>query len=339
VYRDHGLRRSNPKARLLAMNQTISLPVSPSDYSAPRVLEATKARSFFSWGAVIAGVVSALALEFLFMLLGSGLGFAIYSPLTDAHPVGDLAAGAVVVEGISAVFSLWFGGWIAGRFAPATFGVRSIGWLHGFAVWATATVVGVLIVTAGAGWALGDLSKLVGGGLSLAGKPAAALAGTSADGAKSAVKQSADTVSSFVDEAVAGRSAGSTGNNPVRAKREIGFAAERFFTADSASSNTANRSALIKTLIDDAGMSDAEAEKTVADWSASYDRLKADLAAAKEDAALKAREAADKSAEALAAFSLCAFVALVFGGLSASCGGHQGSIFAKKWPHREYPAA
>jgi hypothetical protein len=75
----------------------------------------------------------------------------------------------VIIEGISAVFSLWFGGWIAGRFTPE--GARACGWLHGFCVWAAATVAGVMIVSTGAGWALGDLSKLVGGGLSLAGKP------------------------------------------------------------------------------------------------------------------------------------------------------------------------
>src|ERR1019366_483329 len=131
---------------------------------------------------IFAGLTAALALQVLFMLLGAGLGFAIYSPLTDANPIADLGTGAVIIEGISAVFSLWFGGWVAGRFAPK--GTRHAGWLHGFLVWSAATVAGVLIISIGAGWALGDLSKLVGGGLSMAGKPAAALA----EGAGSMVK-------------------------------------------------------------------------------------------------------------------------------------------------------
>jgi hypothetical protein len=51
------------------------------------------------------------------MLLGAGLGLAIYSPVTDANPISDLGKGAVIIHGISAVLSLWFGGWVAGRFS------------------------------------------------------------------------------------------------------------------------------------------------------------------------------------------------------------------------------
>jgi hypothetical protein len=279
-----------------------------------------------SWGAILAGLTAALALQVLFMLLGAGLGFAIYTPITDANPVSDLGTGAVIVHGISAVFSLWFGGWVAGRFAPKG---CCVGWLHGFLVWCAATVAGVLIVTAGAGWALGDLSKLVGGGLSLAGKPAAAVAGSAVDMAKDAAKKSTDTFKSFVDEATGSPASGTTPGATARAKREIGTAVTRLFTPVQEADMATNRTALVKALTD-SGMSQPDADKMVTEWTDSYNQLKADLAAAKNEAEAKAREAADKAAHTLAVFSLCAFVAFVFGAIAATAGGCHGACRARK---------
>ncbi|MFT3867765.1 MAG: hypothetical protein QM715_04615 [Nibricoccus sp.] len=286
-----------------------------------------------SWGAIMAGITAALAMQVLFMLLGAGLGFAIYTPLTDENPIANLGAGALIVQGISAVFSLWFGGWVAGRFTPT--GTRATGWLHGFSVWCAATVAGVLFVSAGAGWILGDLSKLVGGGLSLAGKPAAALAGGAADMAKDAVKKSGDTLASFTDEALGNRPADSAGINNARAKREIGMALTRLFTPGQQTNAADNRAALVKALVDHAGMSEADANRTVTEWTNTYDRLKADLTAAKNEAETKARVAAEEASKALAIFSLCAFVAFAMGGLAASWGGHQGAKHALRCEQTE----
>jgi hypothetical protein len=280
-----------------------------------------------SWGAIIAGLAAALALQVLFMLLGAGLGFALYTPITDANPVSDLGTGAMIIHGISAVFSLWFGGWVAGRFAPKG---CAVGWLHGFLVWCAATVAGVLIVSSSASWALGDLSKLVGGGLSLAGKPAAALAGSAGNMAKDAAKKSTDTISSFVDEAAGNPTAGATPNVTIRAKREVGLAATRLFSPGQEANTATNRAALVKALTDDANLSQADADKMVTEWTESYDHLKADLTAAKNEAEAKAREAADKAAHTLAIFSLCAFVAFVFGAIAATAGGCHGACRALK---------
>ncbi|HUG11998.1 MAG TPA: hypothetical protein VMM36_13340 [Opitutaceae bacterium] len=266
---------------------------------------------------------AALALQVLFMMLGAGLGFAIYSPLTAENPVANLGVGAMLIQGISAVVSLWFGGWVAGRFSPVR--ARATGWLHGFSVWCVATVAGVLVVAFGAGWMLGDLSKLVGGGLSAAGQPAAAVAGGAVDLAADAVKQSGETITSFVDEAVGNRPADGAVSEGIRAKREIGFAVARLFNPAQEGNTDANRAAAVTALVDHTGMSQADADRAVTEWTATFDRLQADLAAVKEAAAAKAREAADTAANALAIFSLCAFVGFLLGALSASWGGSQGA--------------
>ncbi len=281
--------------------------------------------SSVSWGAVFAGLTAAMALQVLFMMLGAGLGFAIYSPLTDENPVADLGKGAVVVQGISAIFSLWFGGWVAGRFTPLA--SRAAGSLHGFIVWCAATVAGVILVAGGAGWAVGDLSKLVGGGLSAAGRPAAAVAGSATDAAKDALKKTGDTLNSFVDEAASGRPTNT--REAARAKREVAAAVARLFNPVTPTTGPEARAAVV-TALTQSGVSESDANKMIDDWTASYNRLKADLAAAKQQAELKAREAADKAADALAVLSLVAFAAFVLGAASAACGGATGAKHATK---------
>ncbi len=275
------------------------------------------------WGAILAGASAALALQVLFMMLGAGLGFAIYTPLNDANPIADLGWGAVLIQGISAVFSLWFGGWVAGRFTPV--GARLTGWLHGFSVWCAATVGGVIFVSVGAGWALGDLSKIVGGGLAGAGQPVAMVSGAAADLAKDAIKQSGDTLTSFADEAAGRRPAGAAANADIRTKREVGLALARLFNPANQSSVSANRAALVSTLVNTAGLSAVDAEKTVSEWTVTYERLRADLTDAKERMEIQARETADKASKALAIFSLCAFLGFALGALAATHGGIHGA--------------
>jgi len=285
-----------------------------------------------SWAAIFGGLIGALALQVLFMLLGAGLGFALYHPITSDSPIEDLGKGGIIIQGVSAVFSLWFGGWIAGRFTPLA--SRASGGLHGFLVWCTATVVGVLIVSGGAGWMLGDLAKVVGGGLSAAGKPAAAAVSAGADLAKDGAKQSSDMLASFTDQVLANQPADTNKAKLVAAKREVGFAVARLFNPLQKEKMTENKAALTRVLVEQAGLSQEDADRLVREWTDSYARLSADLTAAKNAAEEKARVAADQAAHVLAMFSLGAFVAFVLGSISAACGGRHGAAVAFKYDHR-----
>ncbi|MEO6994538.1 MAG: hypothetical protein ABI273_12980 [Lacunisphaera sp.] len=268
-------------------------------------------------------MAAALSLELLFVLLGAGLGFSIYTPLTDENPIASLGTGAAVIEGISAVFSLWFGGWIAGRFTPM--GSRLTGAIHGLIVWSAATLVGIMVLSTGASWVTGDISKIVGGGLSAAGKPAAAVVGGAADLAKTAAKKSGDTLSSFVEEAVTNRDSGNKPGSAIRAKREIGEAVARVFTNSQSVTSKENRAQLVTALTENTNLSQADANKLVTDWTASYDNLKSDLKTAKYEASEKARVAADEYSDALAIFSFAAFAALALGAIAATFGGEHGA--------------
>ncbi len=107
------------------------------------------------------------------------------------------------------------------------------------------------------------------------------------------------------------------------------MAVTRFFNPAQQANMADNRGAVVNALVN-AGMSEADADNMVTEWTTAYDQLKADLAMAKNAAETKAREAADKAAHALALFLLCYFVAFVLGAFAATCGGKQGAKCANK---------
>jgi hypothetical protein len=281
-----------------------------------------------SWASIIAGIVAAMALEVLFVLLGAALGFAIFSPLTDPNPAANFGAGAAIVEGLSAVVSLWFGGWVAGRVSPI--GVRTTGWLHGFLVWCGATVVGVLAVASGAGTAFSGVSKMVGGGLSTAGRPIAAAAGHANDAAKDALQHSKATVSSFVDEAASNPGPNGTPATGIRTRRDVGLALGRLFDPAQKANMAENKAAASKVLVDDTGMSQADADKTVNEWSDTYERLQAEITDAKNQAEAKARVEADEASKTLSILSGCAFVAFLIGAAASTAGASHGVLCARR---------
>jgi hypothetical protein len=294
-----------------------SEPYGHSEYGDHR----SPSRSTVSWGAIIAGAVTALAIHVLFMMLGAGLGLAVYSPLTDDNPVAGLSIGAVIVHSVCAIIALCLGGMVAGRFTPVR--SRSTGWLHGFNVWCAATVGGVIMVAIGASWMVAGASKMVGGGLSAVGQPAAEMA-------SEAMNRSGETITSYVEEAVGNLPEDRPVSERVRATREVGMALGRLFNPAQEGDTTANREAAVNSLVQHTEMSRAEAERTITEWRTSFDRMQADLSDAKEAAAQKTREAADSTADALAKFSLWAFVGFLIGALAAAWGGHFGASCATK---------
>jgi len=73
------------------------------------------------------------------------------------------------------------------------------------------------------------------------------------------------------------------------------------------------------------GLSQANADRTVTEWTATFERLQADLEALKEAAVTKVREAADTAASALSIFSMCAFVGFFLRAFAVTWGGHIGA--------------
>lgn len=313
---------------------------SPQQHSSPESFprygysdDQNPSRSTISWGAIFAGAIAALALQVLFLMLGAGLGLAIYSPATGDDPVANLSIGALLVHSVSAIISLCLGGWVAGRFSPVW--ARATGWLHGFSVWCAATVGGVILIAFGASAMLGGLSKIVGGGLSAVGQSATAVVDGGAGLATDAVDQTGETITSFVDEAVSNLPEDISEGEIIRATREVGLALGRLFNPLQDGNTAANRNAAVAALVDHTGMSQADANRTITEWTDSFEGLQGDLAALKESALNQAGEAAETAASGLATFSLWTFFGFLLGALAATGGGHLGAISATKGEEEE----
>lgn len=281
-----------------------------------------------SWGAILAGCFAALSIHILLTMLGIGLGVRLVDPLTNDNPVGDFSVAAGIVWSISALVAMAIGGWVAGR--SIDMGERRTGGLHGVLVWSLSTVVVFLFMSGGAGLALSGAASAIGKGVS----GAANVAGQAAPRAAEAMpgeNWADDIVGGFVNEA---RLPGQQGELPVAAKREIAWSLTRF----AAQPNAERRNAVVTSLTNAGAPRDA-AEGMVQRWEEQMNRLRAQVDEMKAEAALAARQAADKAASGLSQGAIWTFVAFLLGGVAAGIGGRMGAKSAMEAPVREFTDA
>ncbi len=128
--------------------------------------EAITALDKISWGAVFAGVVIALATQFLLNLLGVGIGAAVLDPATADNPTASSLSiiGGLwfVVAGIVASF---IGAYVASRLSGRP--NETTGGFHGITSWGVTTLVVLYLLTTSVGALVGGafsgLSSVVGG--------------------------------------------------------------------------------------------------------------------------------------------------------------------------------
>lgn len=118
-----------------------------------------------SWGAVIAGVVTFLALMILLSLVTAALGLGNLN-LTSSNPGEGVGFATGVWSVIALALSLAAGGFVAGLLAGRA------GLVHGFLTWATSLLTAVVLA-----------SMLVGNILGVAGGALGSLASTTSDAA------------------------------------------------------------------------------------------------------------------------------------------------------------
>ena len=93
---------------------------------------------------------------------------------------------------------------------------------------------------------------------------------------------------------------------------------------------TDNKAAAAKILVDDTGMSQADADKEINEWAATYERLQSEITEAKNQAEAKARLEANEASKDLSIFSGCAFVAFIIGAAAATAGASHGVRCARR---------
>lgn len=282
-----------------------SIPLAPD--SAPAVESSSSA---ISWGSIAAGAVSAAALTFVLMLLGSGLGLAMVSPWTNRGAgVTTFAVSAaiwmIVVQWLSAAL----GGYMTGRLRVKWVGIHTDETFfrdtaHGLLAWALATLLVVFLAGS-------SLTSAVGTGVQAASNVASGAAmGASAGAMTDTDSGIGDTATSyFVDSLF-------RPNDPTRlaapgAEGDAAAAAQasRILIASAAAGEISpvDKTYLGQLVAARTGLSQADANARVDAVIAQVDQAKA-----------KAQEAADTARKAGIAFALMAALSLVIGAFIAS---------------------
>jgi hypothetical protein len=124
-------------------------------------------RAGISWAAVFGGAVVATAVTFMLLALGSGLGLAFASPVSDGNPSAVTftvmaAIWLIVVQWISS----FFGGYLAGRLRGGLSGFHTDeitfrDTASGFVAWAAASVFVIGLISSGASSFLGGAAHSV----------------------------------------------------------------------------------------------------------------------------------------------------------------------------------
>lgn len=117
--------------------------------------------SRISWGAIIAGGITALAVAFLLNILGLGIGLATVDPMTEANPLDGLGTGTAIWWAVTNFGALFIGGMVAARMSGLHSNVD--GALHGFLAWALYSIVTVGLVTSSIGGVMNGIAGAASG--------------------------------------------------------------------------------------------------------------------------------------------------------------------------------
>jgi hypothetical protein len=264
---------------------------------------ASGSTSGVSWGAVIAGGVTAAAISTILGIFGVGLGLASVSPFAG-HGVN--AATFTVMAAIWLIVVQWiaslFGGYMAGRLRTKWVAVHSDevffrDTAHGFLAWA----LGTLIV-------VGVLASVSGTAAQTGANAAATLAQNNTAGKYYAEMLFRAPATGNAAPTGSALGAAAPATNPQQAVSQAGtILAQDMAQGDVPS---ADQSYLAQLVAQTTGMSPADAQARVQQ-----------VVSAEKAAAAKARQVADASRKAASGAAIYTFVSLLIGAFIASVAG------------------
>lgn len=261
-----------------------------------------------AWGAIFAGVLIAIIVQITLNLLGLAIGSAVIDPADPGNPIGPtFSTGAVIWIAATTLLGIFAGGYVSSYLAGVI--DEQDGILHGLLTWALGTVVVFLLLTSTASSVLSGVSSLVSDGIGLIGASVEEVAPEVAD---------AFDVRDSVLEAIREEAGTVEGVERESANSQIVIALTNLVRTD-ADSDDANesREVVVNLLVDEANLTQAEAEATVNNWEQQYRE-------AVTEAEALAEEAAVNLADALVVTSGILFLTLVVGAFAGGAGGFVG---------------
>jgi ElaB/YqjD/DUF883 family membrane-anchored ribosome-binding protein len=303
-----------------AMNTTTT-PITTASASAtydPRPWTAT-----VSWGAIFAGLVLAMMVYLVLSVLGTAIGASTIDPLQEANPFSGFGLGTGIWAGVTTLIAMAAGGYLAGYLA------RRSGALHGLMAWALTTLITLYFIFSVTGSVLGLAGSAARAGLSAAGSAAGAGVAAAGPDAARAVKDKAAEAGLDVGTLQAelgkllGQGTGAQGSQNSESDIKAWFDRIRERGGDG-TLTTADREALVKLVADRTGKPRAEAEQIAANYEKTYQDARQKYDQTKAQAAQKAREAGDKTAQAVSRGSWATLAVLLIGAVVASLAGGMG---------------
>lgn len=301
-----------------------------------------------SWGAVFAGAVVALIVQFMLNLLGLAIGFGAINLTGEGATLQALGVGAIIWLAITAIIAFFAGGWTAGRLAglPLTLD----GALHGFVTWAVASVVIMYLVFSGVGLIVGGALGAVQQGANLLGQGVAEVAPEAGRAIQGRVGDDA-TLERLRDEVYAtleatGRdelqpenlarqaeaveeeaadAASEALQSPEDAEEEIRRVLDELIMRGEEVGSAADREAAVNVLVERTDMTEAEARETVRQYEEVTRDVAAQIGEIAEEAGRTAVSTADDTIAAMSQAALWSFISMMIGALAAFGGGFIGT--------------
>ena len=261
-----------------------------------------------SWGAILAGVATALVTQLILNMVGIGIGASTLDPMTSDNPAAStFSIGAGIWWALSGIVAAFVGGFIASRLSGRP--KESTGGWHGLTSWAATTLLVFYLLSTAVGSLVGGAFSTVSGALGGLGRTA----GSAVQAAAPALADSTDPLG-FLDRAV--RS--STGNDPAALRDDAISSIRDLLTGDASKANDARERAA-QALARAQNMPVEEARTRVAAYEKQY---RDTVASAKAQAV----QAADTAARAVSRGALLGSLALLLGALASWFGGRLGAV-------------
>lgn len=297
-----------------------------------------------SWGAIIAGVIVAIMIQFLFTLLGLGIGIGTIDPMEESQPFQGLGTGTLIWWIITVLISLFAGAWVAGRQCNLPEKMDRV--LHGVLMWCLFTILSVYFFTSAVGSILGGIGSVIGKTLSLAGQGIQAVAPQAANyienntaignidlqnikkEAEQILRQSGkkdlqpgnlgQTANQMQNQVQT--TAGDIAQNPMQAGQEINALIGKLVGEGKDVFDDADKEALVNVIVARTDKSRAEAEAQVNNWIAAAQNAKEALQNTKQQVIQQAKETGQNVADAVSKIAIFSFVGLILGAIVSGVG-------------------
>ncbi len=264
-----------------------------------------------SWGAVLAGVVVALASQLILNMVGVGIGAATLDPAAGAaaNPsASSFSLGAGAWWLISGVIAALLGGIAAGRLSgqpkPDT-----AAW-HGFTSWAVTTLVIFYLLTTALGGLLGGAYRTVANAAGSAGGAVSSVAQAAAPSLAGATDPFGSIERSIRD---------SSGGNDPAALRDAAISAVRAALTGNAQQADEARNRAADAIARAQNIPVDQARGQVQQYETQYRQTV-------DQARDQAARAADVAAKAVSSGALLAALGLILGGVAAWFGGRMAAV-------------